>query len=185
MSDYGERIKQIRTEKKISLRQLADESGVSVSQISKIETGKGDTTVKNLMQIARALGVSVPSIIGEDEVKTVRPLRRGEGFAIGRQICSDKRWKEIFLNMDPNAMMQPEVMYIPPSGDSLKPLTHAGEEFVYVLKGKIVCRLADNDYEMSEGDFLYFKSCTPHTYKNADAEEWSEILVCTSPPVFK
>lgn len=185
-NDLGASIKKFRTEKNISLRQLADASGVSISQLSKIETGKGDTTVRNLLKIARVLEIPVSKIINEtEETRTLRPLRRGEGFSVGRQVAPDPRLREIFLNMRTDAYMQPEVMYIPPAASSGDTLTHEGEEFFYVLKGRARFFVADRSYDMDEGDSFYFNCTIPHRWENLSPDEWCELLICCSPPTFR
>ena len=179
----GATIKKFRSEKNLSLRQLAEASGVSVSQISKIETGKGDTTVGNLIKIAKVLDVPASKIINEtDEAYNLRPLRKGEGFSIGRQVAQDPRFREIFLNIRRDAVMQPELMFIPPAASSGKPLTHDGEEFFYVLKGRVRFIVADKEFEMDEGDSIYFNCTVPHMWFNLSKEAWCELLICFSPP---
>lgn len=179
----GASIKKFRTEKNMSLRQLAEASGVSISQISKIETGKGDTTVGNLIKIAKVLDVPASKIINETEGPHVlRPLRKGEGFSIGRQVAKDPRFREIFLNIRRDAVMQPEVMFIPPGATSGRPLTHDGEEFFYVLKGRVRFAVAERTFEMEEGDSFYFNCTIPHMWCNLDEEAWCELLICFSPP---
>ena len=183
--ELGASLKKFRMEKNMSLRQLADACGVSVSQISKIETGKGDTTVRNLIKIARVLDAPVSKIINESGERLPRPLRKGEGFSIGRQVAPDPRLREIFLNMRADAYMQPEVMYIPPGANSGEALTHEGEEFFYVLKGRARFFISDADFEMNEGDSLYFDCTIPHRWENLNEDEWCELLICCSPPTFK
>lgn len=189
MVDYsielGINIKKFRTEKKMSLRQLAETSGVSTSQLSKIESGKGDTTVTNLIRIARVLGTPVSQLVGSSESPSaLRPLSKGEGFTIRRQ-GGDPRFKEIFLNMRSDAAMQPEIMFIPPGTTSGNFLTHEGEEFFYILKGSACFSVADKSFDMHEGDSFYFNCTIPHMWENLSETSWCELLVCCSPPVFR
>jgi transcriptional regulator with XRE-family HTH domain len=185
-NDIGASIKKIRVEKKMSLRRLAEATGISLSQLSKIETGKGDTTVRNLQRIARAFGAPVSRIINETETRiNPRPIRRGEGFSIGRQASEDPRLKEIFLNMWPNAHMQPETLSIPPGSSSGEALSHEGEEFFYVLEGRARFVIGEKEFEMNKGDLLYFKCDAPHRWENLCEKEWCELLICCSPPTFR
>lgn len=184
--ELGSNIKKFRTEKKMSLRKLAEASGVSVSQLSKIESGKGDTTVTNLIKIARVLEIPVSQLVDSAESHSVlRPLSKGEGFTIGRQVAKDPRFKEIFLNMRSDSAMQPEVMFIPPGSESGDFLTHEGEEFFYILKGSARFIIADKIFDMHEGDSFYFKCTIPHRWVNLSETDWCELLVCCSPPTFR
>ncbi len=180
----GENIKNLRAEKGLSIRELASKSGISISQISKIETGKVDTTIMNLMRLAAALDV-VPSRIIDRKRDEARPVRKGEGYQIRRQAASNPNVVEIFLHIEKNAQMQPELLILPPGGDSGKALTHDGDEFCYVLEGKVRLFLEPAEHVLDEGDLIYFDNRIPHRWQNENEDCACKLLLCCSPPVLR
>ncbi len=181
---FGENIKSLRVAKGLSIRELAAKSGVSISQISKIETGKVDTTATNLIRLANALDVS-PSRIIDHERNEARPVRNGEGYEIRRQAATHPGVREIFLHFEKNAQMQPELLILPPGVDSGRALIHDGDEFCYVLEGKVRCFLGSVEHVLDEGDLIYFDNRIPHRWQNENADRECKLLLCCSPPVLR
>jgi mannose-6-phosphate isomerase-like protein (cupin superfamily) len=92
---------------------------------------------------------------------------------------------EEFLHMHGAARMQPEVMSIPAGSDSGGPLAHLGEEFLYVLSGRVVLEYGgQQELILEEGDSVYFDSTVPHRYRNPDHMRPARLLVVCSPPSF-
>lgn len=165
------------------MKELAEKSELSIAQISKLENGKTDPSVSALMRLADALGVSVAMLLAEEKPR-VNPLRKDEGYPYRRYTNSGEPVLEIFLNISKDARMQPEIIILPPAAESGPALAHHGEEFFYVLAGRVEFFYGTESFEMGEGDSLYFDNTVSHRWLNKDPELQAKLLVCCSPPVF-
>jgi quercetin dioxygenase-like cupin family protein len=72
---------------------------------------------------------------------------------------------------------------VAPEAEKRDSYTHAGEEFLYVLRGELMITLEKEQYRLKAGDSFYFESATPHHWKNPGrAETW--VLWVNTPPTF-
>lgn len=165
------------------MKELAEMSELSTAQVSKLENGKADPSVAALVRLGTALGVSVAVLLAEDTPR-VSPLRKGEGYPFRRFTNGLEPVLETFLNTHKDDRMQAEIIFIPSGTDSGLPLSHNGEEFFYVLEGKVEFVYGTDTFTMDEGDFLYFDNSIPHCWANLSKTDPVRLLVCCSPPVF-
>jgi len=83
----------------------------------------------------------------------------------------------------PNQQIEPFLITIKPGGSSTSSqITHSGEEFIYVLKGALVCKISEQEYDLEEGDSLLFLASQPHIYRN-QASTAARILIIFQPVV--
>lgn len=161
-TEIPRRIRQLRHQQKRTLKEIALVCGFTESLLSKIESGKSSPPVATLARIAAALGVGLSDLMdGSQAVTTVftsadalaqRPVTRtakGYGFQV---LAAERAGK----------LMQP-FHFIAEKG-SVKPgrLAHSGEEFVYVLEGRMHYRVGPTTYTLGPGDSLYFNAEEEH-----------------------
>lgn len=80
-------------------------------------------------------------------------------------------------HMNPKTMA-PYLVKIPPSnGRSIEPSSHDGEEFLFVLSGRLIARIEGQDHALKKGDSLYFNPSLQHSFLN-DSQKNAKILVC-------
>ncbi len=163
----GKKIKKVRTDKKISLESLANETGFSTDYIKKIESGEQRPPVGTLLQIAKAL-----------EVDSVFLLKDGESTRNSRIKAHQKRTDDYaYTTLTPGA----EHKHLKAFRILIEALQehkgvsyqHEGEEFVYVLSGKVEVAVGDHVNKLGAGESLHFNSGIQHKLKNvgnADAE---------------
>jgi transcriptional regulator with XRE-family HTH domain len=175
----GQRIRELRSGKSLSLRALAALSGLSTNAISLIERGDNSPTVSSLHNLATALGVPITAFFDQ----------RSDGQVIHSK--SDRRpaSETAGVRMEslgsglPNQQLEPFLMSIKPGGSSTSSqITHSGEEFVFVLNGSLVCRINDQEYDLEKGDSLIFLASQPHIYRNETRKE-AQILIVFQPMV--
>ncbi len=82
-----------------------------------------------------------------------------------------------------NTVMEPHLFRISPRAGSGESYTHEGEEFLYVLQGRLHISVADADYRLKPGDSFYFESATPHRWFNPGRTE-TRVLWVNTPPTF-
>jgi len=180
----GKLVRRFRRQKGLTLKELSSRCCISVSHLSKLESDRAGVSVANLRRLASTLGVSVSSLIGTDLSQQVQPVRRGKGLLFRRQ-GGGLIVTEEFLHLGEGAQMQPEIITFPPATDSGEPLVHLGEEFLYVVAGRLVVFLDGQEpIRMETGDSLYFDASRPHRYENTDPTRVAQVLVVSSPPSF-
>ena len=175
----GQRIRELRTKKELSLRALAELSGLSTNAISLIERGDNSPTVSSLHSLANALEVPVTAFFEQHTdgqvihtMKNCRPTSETAGV----------RMENLGSGL-PHQQIEPFLMTIEPAGSSTSSqITHAGEELVYVLKGTLVCMIKDQKYVLEKGDSLLFLASQPHIYRNQTSKA-AQILIIFQPMV--
>lgn len=170
----GPRIRTLRTRKGMSMRALADASGLSINTISKIEREESSPTVLSLRRIANALEVPVISLFRDEAEETtifVKHDRRPRTLTSGAII-------ETLGTGLPNQCLEPLLMLIEPgAGNTADTYTHSGEEFVYCIDGEVEYRVDDRIYRMEAGDSLLFEPDQPHAFHNSTDTQAMLLIV--------
>ena len=180
-AEIGKKIKVFRLQKNLTLQELADKTGYSKGYLSKVEKSEKAPPVATLSTIARELGGTVASFLGEgpqnDTISMVRKSERtlmahtGEEFGYA--------W-EALANPYPNKHMEPFILSYP-SEDALKhSFQHDGEEMLFVLQGKMRFKYGDRGFVLEEGDCVYFDSNTLHTGEPVGDEPLKTLIVLYS-----
>ncbi len=178
----GERIKEQRIEKGLTLAELGEKTNLSISYLSQIERDKTLPSLVTLAEIAKALDTGMRYFF-EAEKELVLVVR------------SDKR-------ADLNPLDQPVSHYPLMPQDGVAKITvhkiiiqsHAGyeeispckgEEVIFVLKGELSITVGDMDYILQEGDSVHYDAVQPHSWKNNLDEVcvilWSRALSISEP----
>jgi transcriptional regulator with XRE-family HTH domain len=175
----GQNIKGLRSSEGLSLRALAELSGLSTNAISLIERGENSPTVSSLHSLANALRVPVTAFFeehGDGQVIHTRKNRRPTSETAG------VRMQSLGSGL-PNQQIEPFLMTIEPASSSTSSqITHGGEELVYVLKGTLECMIKDQEYILEKGDSLLFLASQPHIYRNQTSKA-AQILIIFQPMV--
>lgn len=181
--NIGRKIKELREERGLSLRQLSELIGVSPSHIQKIETNSITPTVTVMLKIARGFGKDIGYFLGEpDAPKDVSYLAcdHRQAVLLGEPNITLELLSEGLVDQ----VFQPMLLVIP-SGEKLGPreIGHEGEEWQFCLRGKVKFTIRDVTYELTEGDGLHFKSHIPHHWENVGPKEARLLMVCSPPPL--
>ena len=181
----GERISRLRKQAGLSLRELADLTGVSFTTIQKIESNAIIPSVASVMKIAQGLGRSVSFFLDEENETPgeIRRVRR-EDRSVTDVPASKLRVEDVALDLR-NSLLQATLLTIAPGGVSGdEPLLHPGEEIKFCLKGQMEYQVGGETLLIQEGDCLHFKSDIPHFWKNPGKGQAVVLSVCTPPPFF-
>jgi transcriptional regulator with XRE-family HTH domain len=169
----AENIKTLRKQKKFTLQELADLTGLTKGYLSKIERSQKAPPYSTLNRIAMALGVDAAFLLGErlnisdDTRLSFTKKNQGKIVDIVRTLSEGSLYGysyEALATDKPGKNMQPFI--IEPSFDEEATFQHEGEEFMYVLEGKHELDYDGNKYIMEEGDCVYFDSSVPHSGKS-------------------
>ncbi len=176
----GPRIRELRQQRRMTLRHLADKAGLSTALLSKVENNVVSPTIPTLWKICEGLDVRVGYFFQEggqgsrDYVitrKDKRPVVFREGSKHGYMYESLAYGK-------PDHAMEPFVVTVAPGerrGGKL--FNHAGDELVYVLDGRVEFVLGELSFVLDAGDSVYFNSERPHRLQALDGREARTLQV--------
>lgn len=163
-------------------------TGLSPSAISQIETGKSIPNILTMKAIAEALGISVISFLLEKVDTKISLVKPGERPRLVRNSTSTGDLGDLieeFLTQGRNFQMEPAIITVPPKADSGRAITHPGEEFIFILKGELRYILEGvNDYDLKEGDCLYYPCTIPHRWHNPSEQIETKFLIVATPSLF-
>ena len=178
----GEKIKMVREEQGVSLQQLADKSGFSSALLSQIENHMVSPPLGTLIKIARALDVEIGSffqemhdvpftIVRKDERRAMSRVASKQGVKYGytyESLAFDKKGRH----------MEPFLVTLEPETKKDRhAYNHEGEEFIFVLQGRMKVDLGEHTDILEPGDSIYFDSSVPHRVQCVDEKE-TRILAC-------
>lgn len=181
MKRLGERIKRKRESLHMQLNELAAKVGVSSSALSQIEKAKAFPSIVTLKSIADNLYTSVGELIGENEILTNNPLVK---FNEKSFVEKNNSGASLFLlsNHGTGKQMDTFLIDLEPGADAESIMkNHPGQEFYFVLKGKIAFTLDEKVYFMEKYDSFYFNSARSHSLKNISKSN-SQLLRIITPP---
>lgn len=174
----GARLREARKARELTLVQLSAQSGVAVSTISKAERGEIALTYDKFAALARALQLDLSAVFGQPPAGPMAPAFT----AWGRQVVYDTPNYEygMLANHLAGKRMVPMLARIHARSpkDFADYIRHAGEEFVFVLRGSLELRFEDGKvFSLNPGDSLYFDSSVGHVYVSTGKQE-AEALTC-------
>jgi transcriptional regulator with XRE-family HTH domain len=173
--DLGASLRAERLRQGLSLRETARRLGISASALSQIETGKAHPSVGKLFDIVNLLNVSVDGLLAADAVVArgdegfVSLQRTGEHETL--ELDSGVRWRRLTAGSYPGV----EFLHVEyqPGGSSTGDGTfmrHAGQEFGYVLSGRLTIHVGFDAHELGPGDSISFPATSPHRLGNDGTE---------------
>jgi transcriptional regulator with XRE-family HTH domain len=174
----GKKLKSVRTEKNLTLQELAKLTGVTRSLLSQIENNKSLPSLTTLQHISRALDVPMGSFFESDERSGTPVLKKKD-----RQRLQTRNGVT-FYSLTPNLRSRRmEVVYtVYEPGGSTGPLySHRGEECGVVLRGRLEVKYDEKSFILEEGDSIYLDSTTPHRIRNVADRESIAIWIDTPP----
>jgi len=160
----GNRIKKLRTERDLTLKQLAKATGFTSGYLSKVENSKKSPPVSTLIVLANYMGIGMDSFFAEKNKKTSFMLTRKKDRQIMEQ-DPDFEYNYIYEPLVPdypNRKMNPYILTVPTTPQGINKFDHKGEELIYLLEGEARFSHGDNLVDMQEGDCVYFDSSYPH-----------------------
>ena len=178
--DIGYRIKQLRTKNNLTLEELASRCELTKGFLSQLERNLTSPSIATLQDIVEALGTTLAKFFQEEtEEKLV--FTDDDYFVDEREDCTI-HW--IVPNAQKNEM-EPILLELPPQGQSHEVAVHEGEEFGYVLSGRINLVNLDTGkvYTVKKGQTFYVKGSFSHCLKNDSAQPARVLWICT-PPIF-
>lgn len=175
--NVGLRLRALREQQRLSLRELAERCGLSFNAISRIERGENSPTVSTLHLLASALHVPITAFFEAGEEQALVVVRREARL---RSTGNGITMESLGIGLR-NQQIEPFLVTVDPqarTGDA--PVSHAGEEFVYCVAGSITYRINDEWYELQAGDSLLFEASQPHCFRNTGTAPAQILIVFQS-----
>jgi transcriptional regulator with XRE-family HTH domain len=170
LSAVGPRLRVLRHQREITLTDLSAQTGVSVSTLSRLESGDRKPTLELLLPLARAYGVTLDALVdapptGDPRVH-LRPVERhGMTMIPLTQRAGGVQAYKLVIPVGGRRGHQQEELQ-----------THEGYEWIYVLNGHLRLRLGDHDLTLSPGEAAEFDTRVPHWFGPASEREAVEFL---------
>lgn len=167
LASVGPRLRALRTQGGLTLAQLADLTGISVSTLSRLESGQRRPTLELLLPLAKAHRLPLDELVdapetGDPRVRARPVTRHGRTY--------------IPLTRRPGGVQAFKVVVPPhhPSGP-YEPRAHEGYEWIYVLSGRLHLVLGRRELDLAPGEVVEFDTRTPHVIANR-GDEPTEFL---------
>lgn len=161
IKDIGMRLSSLREDMEISVSEMADKLGVDEETYLAYESGNKDFSFSFIYNAADILGVDVLDLISGNAptISMCSMVKKGQGYSVKRG--HDYDYKHLAYTFR-NKKAEPFLVTITP--DDKPPIMHGheGQEFNYVISGKMMLYIGDISYELSQGDSVYFDSSVPH-----------------------
>ncbi|WP_439593391.1 helix-turn-helix domain-containing protein [Microbacterium sp.] len=155
----GGRLRVARQDRGLTLEDVAAKAGMSVSTLSRLESGKRQASLELLVPLTRLLGIRLDDLVRPDaaDPRVRRPARRRGGVVIAP------------LTLEDSPVSTFKITY--PADTELPELrVHDGYEWLYVLSGRMRLRLGDQDLVLEPGEAAEFDTRTPHAMSAAGAQ---------------
>lgn len=174
----GRKLRELRNRQGLSLRALADLSGLNVNTLVMIENGKSSPSVSTLQQLALALEVPITAFFEAE------PIEKRVVFTPAGQRPEASFGSTRMQNLGKDLVdhvVQPFVVTLEPGkGSGERIIVHTGYEFVYCLSGSIDYQIEEDEYHLKPGDSLVFEAHLPHRWEN-NGSDTAQILLILFP----
>lgn len=164
----GEQVRNVRKSRGITLKSLAEQTGLSIGYISQIERDLTDPSLSTLRKLSEALDVPTYLFMGVAETDNRLTTRKNEVITLS-QPNSSIRYH--LLTPMPSAEFVPQSLIIrfelePHSKDGERPVIHPSEEIIIVESGTVEVVIGTEKIHLEEGDSTLVRSKLPHLVIN-------------------
>ncbi|MFH8985457.1 helix-turn-helix domain-containing protein [Streptomyces varsoviensis] len=163
----GAEIKRLRTERGLTLRELADHCGLSAGFLSLAERGINSISLTSLFALAGALEVDAVELLGTAGRRSrhAYAITRGADPDALRVVTGEREHRVLTADL-PDQRLEVLATQVRPTAEPSPVTQHDGEEFCYVLRGELAFSLPDETAVLAAGDSIHFKSRVPHAVHN-------------------
>jgi len=173
--NVGERLRELREARNISMRALATKSGLYANALSMIERGRASPSVSTLYKLAEALGVSITSFFGSDA------QRKQVVFLKGTERTRVSFTRGIFEGLGGEQFVgrvEPFMLTLENSANSgPRTMAHTGHEFVFCLRGELEYQVERQIFLLEPGDSLLFAAHLKHKWRNPGKNVATAIII--------
>ena len=176
--DIGAKIKRLRLSNQLTLEELANRSELTKGFLSQLERDLTSPSIATLENILEALGTNLKDFFSEDEDEQI--VFSKDDFFENTQ--DDYKISYIIPNAQKNEM-EPILIELKKDKKSMELDTHDGEEFGYVIQGKVTLVHGEEEYEVKKWETFYLKGNLPHYLINKN-DTLAKVIWVSTPPIF-
>lgn len=167
--DLGKKIRYIREEKNMSIKELAEKLGISNSHISQVERNISSPSITMLKNIANVFDIPMTSFFNDEIEKGSTVIRRKERKKI---MLPNSNFTYEMLSPSTVSEFQLLLTRIEEGGRlGENPIGHKGQECCFINKGQVEFTINNEVYKLEEGDSIYYPENTPHNVVNSGKGE--------------
>ncbi|HJF33601.1 MAG TPA: XRE family transcriptional regulator [Sporosarcina psychrophila] len=181
MNEIHNKIKSLRLDRNLTLKDLSEQTGLSLSFLSQIERGASSLSITSLKKISDALGIHINYFFEELDTHQKYVVRTNEHHSF-----TTSNGSQVYTRLTGtfnNRKLEPLKVTLPPNMFEQHPYSHNGEEFYYVLAGEVIFYLNEEEFHLYEGDTIHFPSSFIHQWQNPLSTE-SVVLSIVTPIIF-
>ena len=179
--EMGIRLKKAREDRGLSLFDIYLRTNISVDDLTEIEEANVIPPLGTVIKLAKALDMKVGYFISGEEGKTYTIVRKDDRQVTSRYDSKkEKQYGYEYVSLAPHKTdrhMEPFLVTLEPSETAEERSTHDGQEFIFVLQGKMEVRLGEEIHILETGDSIYYDSTVPHLVKCHNQEITKIIAV--------
>lgn len=171
----GLKIREIRQMRGMTLQALADLTNLSTSMLSLVERGRASPSIGSLIVVANALGITMSDLVVSAPDSEEKLVVKAEDARIVetakhviRRVLKEDRAHGVSIAVNE---------YAAHTGSNEKALAHEGFEYGYVLEGELTVEVDGQEYTLSQGDLINYKSTRPHKIWNNHEEPARTIWI--------
>jgi DNA-binding transcriptional MerR regulator len=176
-ASIGPRFRKLRLERGESLATVATVAGVSIGFLSNFERSQSGASIGILRKLAQHFGLNILDLF--NPIDGTGPLVRPPD----RKVLKGGPGVQMELLASGKITMEPHLFRVAPGAGSGEYYSHGGEEFLYLVRGRLAIWLGTEAFQLRAGDSFYFTSQTPHRWYNP-GKTGTLILWINTPPTF-
>lgn len=181
----GNRIRRMREAQALSPEQLSSLTGVAAEKLAAFESGHAIPSVGVVIKLARVLGSRTDGILhgGDAMPHPIIVCRARDAGGAEGQADTDQgyRYRSLGRPGSPGQGMEPLLITFDPGQPEIPPISHDGQEFVYVLEGKVDLLFDGERHTLGPGDSVYIDATRPHLFRTHGKEPSRAVGVVWSP----
>lgn len=171
------KIKKIRKQKKMTLKDMSEKTGFSISFLSQMERGISPITMVSLKKISSALDIQMKSLFDEEDSSEEYYRRGNDAVLLGLQ--RNYKYFKILSGRFDNRKLDSFFLAMDPKSTGFESGSHDGEEFFYILKGCATFIVDGEKHVIQAGESIHYPSSKPHTVYNHEDEELEMLCILT------
>jgi quercetin dioxygenase-like cupin family protein len=161
----------------MTLSEVAEQAKVSTAHLSRIEKGERQPSIGLLLELARVYSTTIGELVGEEPGTSFHLVRAGSGRVVESAIGP-------FVTLSglrASAALSAVQLELPPGTHNSRKARHDGEEWLYVVNGKIEVEIGSEHLKLGAGDALHFDARASHQLGNTSARTATVVIVSTRP----
>lgn len=176
-SSPGSRLRKLRLQRQLSLGEVARAVNISIGFLSNLERSQSSASIALMRKLAQFYGLNILNFF--NPLDAAGPLvRPGD-----RKTLEGGPGVRMELLASGKTILEPHLFRVAPRAGSGESYSHEGEEFLYMIRGRLIIVLEGREYQLRAGDSFCFASGTQHRWLNPGRSE-AVILWINTPPTF-